>query len=122
MSTSMLLLVIFVLTAVAYVVGRSRAATLRKNATTLNSLPRYYGYLTAIWTALPALALLALWSVLEPSVLKAGTVNTLPAEIQSLSSGKLNLVLNDIKTSPPVVFRNRRMILFARLRPFTTVP
>ena len=97
MSTSMLLLVIFVLTAVAYVVGRSRAATLRKNATTLNSLPRYYGYLTAIWTALPALALLALWSVLEPSVLKAGTVNTLPAEIQSLSSGKLNLVLNDIK-------------------------
>ena len=85
MSTSMLLLVIFVLTAVAYVVGRSRAATLRKNATPLNSLPRYYGYLTAIWTALPAIGMLILWSAAEPAVLKSSTVNTLPAEIQSLS-------------------------------------
>ena len=97
MSTSMLLLVIFVLTAVAYVVGRSRAATLRKNATPLNSLPRYYGYLTAIWTALPAIGMLILWSAAEPAVLKSSTVNTLPAEIQSLSEGQLDLVLNDIK-------------------------
>ena len=65
----MLLLVIFVLSAFAYVVGRSRAVTLRKNATPLNSLPRYYGYLTAIWTALPGLALLILWSVVEPVAL-----------------------------------------------------
>ena len=93
----MLLLVIFVLTAFAYVVGRSRAVTLRKNATPLNSLPRYYGYLTAVWTALPGLALLILWSVVEPVVLKSSTVNTLPAEIQSLTEGKLDLVLNDIK-------------------------
>ncbi len=93
----MLLLVIFVLTAVAYAVGRSRAATLRKNATPLNSLPRYYGYLTAIWTALPALALLAFWSVVEPAFLKSSTVDTLPAEVQALSQGELNLVLNDIK-------------------------
>ena len=92
----MLLLVIFILTAFAYVVGRSRAVTLRKT-TPLNSLPRYYGYLTAVWTALPGLALLILWSVVEPVVLKASTVNTLPAEIQSLTEGKLDLVLNDIK-------------------------
>ena len=89
----MLLLVIFILTAFAYVVGRSRAVTLRKT-TPLNSLPRYYGYLTAVWTALPGLALLILWSVVEPVVLKASTVNTLPAEIQSLTEGKLDLVLN----------------------------
>ena len=92
----MLLLVIFILTAFAYVVGRSRAVTLRKT-TPLNSLPRYYGYLTAIWTALPGLALLILWSVVEPVVLKASTVNTLPAAIQSLTQGELDLVLNDIK-------------------------
>jgi len=93
----MLLLVIFVLSAFAYVVGRSRAVSLRKNATPLNSLPRYYGYLTAIWAALPGLALLILWSVVEPVVLKASTVNTLPVEIQSLTEGELDLVLNDIK-------------------------
>ena len=96
MSTSMLLLVIFILTAFAYVVGRSRAVTLRKT-TPLNSLPRYYGYLTAVWTALPGLALLILWSVVEPVVLKSSTVNTLPAAIQSLTQGELDLVLNDIK-------------------------
>ena len=92
----MLLLVIFILTAFAYVVGRSRAVTLRKT-TPLNSLPRYYGYLTAIWTALPGLALLILWSAVEPVVLKSSTVNTLPAAIQSLTQGELDLVLNDIK-------------------------
>ena len=92
----MLLLVIFILTAFAYVVGRSRAVTLRKT-TPLNSLPRYYGYLTAIWTALPGLALLILWSAVEPVVLKSSTINTLPAAIQSLTQGELDLVLNDIK-------------------------
>ncbi len=93
----MLLLIIFVLTSIAYVVGRSRAATLRKNGEQLHSLPRYYGYLTAIYTAVPALLLLAIWSASEPTFLKQSTVKTLPAEVQSLPQGQLDLVLNDIK-------------------------
>jgi len=97
MNTSMLLLVIFVLTAIAYVFGRSHAAALRKNSAQLNSLPRYYGYLTAICTALPGLLLLVLWSVTEPAILKQNTIGTLPADLQALPAGKLDLVLNDIK-------------------------
>lgn len=93
----MLFLVIFILAAIAYVVGRSRAAALRKSDTPMHSLPRYYGYLAAIWTALPGLALLILWSFAEPQFLKSSTINTLPTETQSLTGGELELVLNDIK-------------------------
>lgn len=96
MTTSMLLLVIFVLTACLYVVGRTRAATLRNAGEPLHSLPRYYGYLAAIYTAVPALILLVVWTVAEPAFLKNNTVNTLPAGIQSLADGKLDLVLNDV--------------------------
>lgn len=97
MSTSMLLLVVFVLTAIAYVVGRSRASSLRKQSVPLHSLPRYYGYLAAIFAALPALLLLAVWSAAEPTLLKSSTINTLPAEVKALPQGQLNLVINDIK-------------------------
>lgn len=97
MSTSMLFLVVSILIAIAYVVGRSRAATLRKNETPMHSLPRYYGYLTAICTALPAFAILIIWSIAEPAILKSSTISSLPSEIQSLPEGELDLVLNDIK-------------------------
>ena len=93
----MLALVIFVLTACAYVVGRSRATALRKKVESLHSLPRYYGYYAAICTLVPGVLLLVLWSVIEPGYLKSSTINTLPAEVQALSDGELDLVLNDIK-------------------------
>ncbi len=97
MNTSMLFLVVAILIAIAYVVGRSRAATLRRNETPMHSLPRYYGYLTAICTALPAFAILIIWSIAEPAILKSSTISSLPSEIQSLPEGELDLVLNDIK-------------------------
>ncbi len=97
MNTSMLFLVVAILIAIAYVVGRSRAATLRKNETPMHSLPRYYGYLTAICTALPAFAILIIWSIAEPAILKSSTISSLPSGIQSLPEGELDLVLNDIK-------------------------
>ena len=63
----------------------------------MHSLPRYYGYLAAIFTVLPGLALLILWSLAEPVILKNSTVNTLSTELQALPPGELDLVLNDIK-------------------------
>lgn len=63
----------------------------------MHSLPRYYGYLAAIFTALPGLVLLTLWSAAEPVMLKNSTVSILSAELQALPPGELDLVLNDIK-------------------------
>lgn len=93
----MLLLIVFVLVACAYVIGRSRAQRLRSDGEPLHSLPRYYGYLTAIYTALPALLLIAVWSVSEPMLLNSSTIKTLPDQMQTMPKGQLNLVLNDIK-------------------------
>jgi len=93
----MLFLALFIITACAYAVGRSRATKIRKQSDSLHSLPRYYGYYTAICAFLPAIFLFVLWSVAEPIFLKSSTVNTLPTELQSLSDGELDLVVNDIK-------------------------
>ncbi len=100
MTISLLLLLIFILAAAAYVIGRARALSLaRQNSDrrALHSLPRYYGYMTAIWTTVPALALLALWSIFESGILTSLVTKQLPEEIRLLPANQLALVVNDIK-------------------------
>ena len=63
----------------------------------LHSLPGYYGYYTAIWCLLPALAVLLAWILLEPKVILAMLVQSLPEAQQELSKGQLNLLLNNIQ-------------------------
>jgi len=97
MTNGALLLLIILLAGVAYALGRRKASAMRKAGTSLHSLPRYYGYMVALSAAIPALLLMVLWLAIEPSVLKNSTTNILPAEIQSQSSGQIDLILNDIK-------------------------
>lgn len=100
MKISLLLLLIFVITAVAYVTGRSKAAALRNSDDPANrphSLPRYYGYMAAIWTLVPALVIVILWGLFQQTILTNMLTAELPAEISALPEGQLNLVLNDIK-------------------------
>jgi len=100
LSTNILLLLIFALIALAYWVGRSRARALRNQKSKrqqLHSLPRYYGYQTAIWCGVPAIVVFILWSALESTVLTSLMSRSLPAEITSLPSGQFNLIINDIK-------------------------
>jgi phosphate transport system permease protein len=84
----------------AFFIGRARSINLAGVAGTagsLHSLPGYYGYFTAIWCLLPALLVLLVWVVLEPGIIIALLVKQLPAEQQALSSGELNLLLNNIQ-------------------------
>lgn len=100
MTTSLLLLLIFILTAVGYVIGRARAAKMRNHADREqhpHSLPRYYGYMVAVWTAMPALLAVVLWTLLETNILTRFVSAELPPEISTLPQGQLNLVINDIK-------------------------
>lgn len=100
MTTSLLLLVIFILTATGYVIGRTRTSRMRNSPDRdqhPHSLPRYYGYMVAIWTALPALIVVILWIFFESSTLTTLIASELPEETRSLPEGQLNLVLNDIK-------------------------
>ncbi len=100
MTTSLLLLTIFILTMTGYVIGRTRASRMRNNpdlAQHPHSLPRYYGYMVAIWTALPALIVIILWTLFESGTLTRLITSDLPQETRSLPQGELNLVINDIK-------------------------
>ena len=100
MTTSLLLLIIFILTMTGYVIGRTRASRMRNNpdhAQHPHSLPRYYGYMVAIWTALPALIVIILWTLFESGTLTRLITSDLPQETRSLPQGELNLVINDIK-------------------------
>ncbi len=67
------------------------------HGTALHSLPGYYGYFTAIWCLLPALAVLLLWVLLEPRMIVALVVQGLPEAQRNLPAGELNLLVNNIQ-------------------------
>ena len=67
---------------VSFMLGRRRSLVVvggPAKGTALHSLPGYYGYFTMIWCLLPALALLALWVILEPRVIVALVIGQLHA-------------------------------------------
>ena len=100
MSTSLLIIILISLTAIAYQLGRSRALFFAKtgNGTkTLHSRPVYYGVLTALWCGLPALLIFFAWEISEPVIMSKMVVAQLPVEIQMLPESRLNLVLNDVR-------------------------
>ncbi len=103
MNTSTLILTILCLALFSYWFGLRRAIKIAGGVASgsggikkLASLPRQYGQLTAIWCGLPAIFLLVVWNVFEPSVIEALLLTTLPQSIQSPGQGNLSLYLNDI--------------------------
>ena len=100
MQSTTLILILGAMSIAAFYVGRSRSVALvggPRQGSVLHSLPGYYGYFTAIWCLLPALAILFLWILLEPRVIVALVVAALPESYQSLSAGELNLLVNNIQ-------------------------
>ena len=60
----------------SYYFGRSEARKLiTTNKIRLNALPSYYGYYLAVWCGLPALIILSLWSLFEPTIIKILILN-----------------------------------------------
>ena len=93
-----LLLALILLSAVAYYLGRKRALTVAGGQIrNLHSLPSFYGSYTALWCGLPALAVLALWTALQPDILTNLVVADLPTELRDLPPDQLNLVVNNLK-------------------------
>jgi phosphate transport system permease protein len=99
-TSSTLLIALVGLTAFAYFFGRRRAIVgigSRPSRLPYHSLPGYYGGYVALWCVLPALALFAIWHAVEPVVLRAAVVDSLPAEMRALSDDELGLVYNDVR-------------------------
>ncbi len=95
-----LILLLAILTSLAYQLGRRRSHTLVGGPTRvrqLHSLPSYYGFYTAIWCGLPALLVLGLWLIFEPNIITSLVVAELPEATRNLPEAELGLVINDIK-------------------------
>ena len=100
MSGTVLIIVLLALTAVAFHLGRRRAFSVSVSlggAKNLHSLPNYYGSLTALWCALPAIIVFGVWMSFESQIVGSLVVADLPEETRALPPQRLNLVVNDIR-------------------------
>jgi len=95
MTSASLFLIILGLGFIAFVVGQQRAAGY-SGETRLKSLPRHFGLLTAVWSAVPALVLLVAWLSFEPAYLQKQIEHSLPQDIMSQSEDVLELYMNNI--------------------------
>jgi phosphate transport system permease protein len=98
-ASSTLLFVVVGLALLGYYVGRQRAVAraIAAGPRSFHSLPGYHGGFVALWCALPALALLALWQIFEPMWLRSSVLDSLPQAMQALPESQLGLVYNDIR-------------------------
>ncbi|MEP4147995.1 MAG: phosphate ABC transporter permease subunit PstC [Halioglobus sp.] len=99
MQTSTVFLTLLALCALSFFVGRHRSRLLGMaggGLSTLNSLPKHYGYMAALWAGLPAFFLFLAWLVLEGSIVQNMVVSGLPAEVQAMSDNELGLYYNQL--------------------------
>ncbi len=99
MHTSTVFLALIILTALSFALGVRRSHSVAAGhggIRTLHSLPRHYGYMTALWAGLPALFILLLWMGLEQSVLYNLVLADLPESVQGLQENQLGLYYNQI--------------------------
>lgn len=62
----------------------------------MHSLPTHYGALMSLWTGLPALLLLLIWSLVEPGIVDSLLVSQLPIAIQEGSATDIQLALSTV--------------------------
>ena len=96
MDITTLMLVLTGLSLASFYLGRGRSLA-AAGAGRLHSLPGYYGYFAAIWCLLPALVLVLTWLLVEPRIIVALIIKSLPEAQRSLSPGELNLLINNIQ-------------------------
>ena len=100
MSGTALVIALLALAAVAFHLGRRRAFAVSASSggtKRLHSLPTWYGSLTALWCALPAVIVLGAWMSFESRIVESLVVADLPAETRTLPPERLNLVVNDVR-------------------------
>jgi phosphate transport system permease protein len=99
LATSTIFIALIGLSLFGYFVGKQRSLVGVANGRSakFHSLPGYYGGYVALWCAIPARVLLAVWLVLEPLYLERSVIGALPDETRSLPNQQLGLIYNDIR-------------------------
>ncbi len=99
MQTTTILLVLFALAVLGYQLGRARSIRVvggPRGIRNLHSLPSYYGMLTALWCAIPALVVVLVWTLFQDAIISRMVVSTMPQDVQALPADRLSLVMNDL--------------------------
>jgi phosphate transport system permease protein len=99
MSTSALLFVLLALALVGFRLGKTRSLALAgggRQASQLHSRPHYYGLLTALWCAIPALIVIGVWLPVQSKLVRNLVVQDLPASVQALPASEIGLFMNDV--------------------------
>lgn len=93
--------VLLALIAIAYQLGLTKSRQLAgqgNNSAALHSRPGYYGALLALWCGLPALLILLMWNIFEPSVLKHVVLDHVPVQIvASLDPAATSILLDRVQ-------------------------
>src|SRR6478735_2700258 len=100
MTPAALLLSLTLLSVGAFWIGKSRSLALvggSRGVRHLHSLPSHYGLMTALWCALPALAVIGLWLAFQDAIILRLVTDQMPAGFRSLPDNELSLVLNDVR-------------------------
>ncbi len=98
MSTALLLLIVFALGVVGWFLGNWRArASVAGKTSTLHSRPGYYGAYVLLWTTLPALFLIIVWSAISPMAISSLVDGKLPENIQNGPAQARTLTMSTVK-------------------------
>lgn len=100
MQISSLILLILGLAFFSYFFGRKRALGVARNVggmRNMDSLPGHYGYLVALWCALPAIALIVFWALFQSTLVDHLVIGSLPESMSGKSDASIKLFTNDIK-------------------------
>ena len=96
MATGTLLMLIAALAVAGFLLGRRRAlASAGGDARTLHSLPRFYGLNVALAAILPAVAIIALWTLLAPVLTEARVTGAIDEAAYGGNEGRLSLLVSE---------------------------
>jgi phosphate transport system permease protein len=98
----LIIAVIFVLSAAGFALGKRRAiASAGGNTRIMHSLPNYYGWHVAIFTAIPSILFLALWLIIQPIVIERQLSGSLSENITTEnvaeSASEKTLLMADVR-------------------------
>ncbi len=97
MSVGLLSLIVLIISAIGYFVARSRAMkSAGGNARALHSLPSYYGQAAFLFTAVPALLMMAAWLLIQGPMIEARVIGQLGSEVAA-DATSAKLAMNDVR-------------------------
>ena len=100
MSPLSLIAALLALSIFGYYFGRRRALAMAGGRSrSLHSRPGYYGTYVALWCAIPALGILAVWLLAQPIVTESIAIAALPEAMRDLGPDRMSLLLNDIRNA-----------------------